>query len=62
MTIERKKMEEYRCTSLVNEFWQIHKALHSNSGDSSLNDTPVLAQVAAILVLANVLKDRQEGK
>lgn len=54
-------MEELRCSSLVADFWQIYHALHAKSEDSNLNDTPALAQVAAILILANVLKDRREG-
>ena len=54
-------MDKEQCSSFADAFWAQYGALLNKSIDSSLNDSPALAQAAAILVLANVLDNRQEG-
>ena len=53
-------MENIQSSLFADAFWAQYVALLQKSVDNILNDSPVLAQAAAILVLANVLDNRQK--
>lgn len=56
-------MKNMESGSFAGAFWDQYDALVNKSSDAFGPDyPPALLQAAAVLVLANVLKDRQEGK